>query len=529
MTRLACLALWALCVLALHVQRAKAQVQETWLVAVGNNSGARSETTLLYAERDARELSEALRVVGGVSGRRTTLLLGENADNVRRGLIDVNAEIRAHTREGKPTMLIVFYSGHADADALHLDGTQLKYDELRKMVEGSPASMRLLVVDSCRSGSVTRVKGVKPSEPFAIELEDQTAAEGMAIITSSAAGESSQESDALQGSFFSHHLVNALRGAADRDADGRVTLSEAYAYAYAQTLRSSGRTITLQHPTYSYDVKGRGHVVLSRPGDASVRAGHLRLAHSASYLITQEGKDRPFVAEISPDADRVRVALPEGSYLVQQRLPDQYREYQVTLARGAEVELERTPYHTVKYDQYVRSRGGSEHVHGLSAIAGARGQTVPGEGVTPQLALGYTLDVPWSTFGVRVRGSRAPSNGADGLTSGHHDEYALGLTFQRVFDTRVVSLGLGVLVEGVLHHQVRTGEVQSLERNSFGFGFGALASLERQLFAGAALRLEGGPMTNLFRQAQVHDGQEAGDELASILTWWAAGGLVWRL
>ena len=72
MTRLACLALWALCVLALHVQRAKAQVQETWLVAVGNNSGARSETTLLYAERDARELSEALRVVGGVSGRRTT-------------------------------------------------------------------------------------------------------------------------------------------------------------------------------------------------------------------------------------------------------------------------------------------------------------------------------------------------------------------------------------------------------------------------------------------------------------------------
>ena len=34
----------------------------------------------------------------------------------------------------------------------------------------------------------------------------------MAILTSSAAGENSQESDVLRGSFFSHHLVAGLRG-----------------------------------------------------------------------------------------------------------------------------------------------------------------------------------------------------------------------------------------------------------------------------------------------------------------------------
>ena len=72
--------------------------------------------------------------------------------------------------------------------------------------------MRLLVVDACRSGAVTRVKGVEPAEEFEIRFEAAAGTEGMAIITSSAAGESSQESDRLRASFFTHHLINALRG-----------------------------------------------------------------------------------------------------------------------------------------------------------------------------------------------------------------------------------------------------------------------------------------------------------------------------
>lgn len=56
------------------------------------------------------------------------------------------------------------------------------------------------------------------------------------------------ESDRLRSSFFSHHLITGLRGAADADGDERVALSEAYDYAYRQTLRSSGQTTQLQPP-----------------------------------------------------------------------------------------------------------------------------------------------------------------------------------------------------------------------------------------------------------------------------------------
>src|SRR5581483_265065 len=135
-------------------------------------------------------------------------------------------------------------------------------DELRALVQSSSANLRLLIVDACRSGTVTRVKGVTPAAEFAIKLEDQVESQGVAILSSSAADETSQEADRLRASFFSHHLVNALRGAADQNGDGRVTLGEAYAYTYLETLRSSGQTLALQHPTYSYDVKGRGDVVL---------------------------------------------------------------------------------------------------------------------------------------------------------------------------------------------------------------------------------------------------------------------------
>jgi hypothetical protein len=44
-----------------------------------------------------------------------------------------------------------------------------------------------------------------------------------------------------------------------------------------------------------------------------------------------------------------------------------------------------------------------------------------------------------------------------------------------------------------------------------------------------ALRLEGGPITSLFQRAKVRDGVESGASLASVLTFWCAGGVVWRL
>ncbi|WP_163996579.1 caspase family protein [Pyxidicoccus caerfyrddinensis] len=503
--------------------------EQTWVVAIGHNDGAAGEVGLLYAEQDARLFSDVLREHGGVSSRRTLMLLGEDAATVRRALQDVNAAIRVQAGAGQPTALLVFYSGHADAASLHLGGTELPLEEIKALVEGSPAGVRLLVLDACRSGTVTRVKGVNAAATFDISLRDHVATEGLAIITSSAAGEASQESDRLRGSFFTHHLVNALRGAADHDDDGNVTLTEAYGYTYAQTLRSSGQTVALQHPTYSWEVKGRGELVLSAPANQRGRTGQLRLADSALYLIMEGRQGGPVVAEVTPQGQKRELSLPAGAYFVQQRKSDEYREYQVSLTSGASVELATLPYETVRYDRLVRRRGGpKDFSHNLSLMGGLRGGSIQGEGALPQVQLGYGLDFEWGSLGLRLRGSTVRATSADGLLPRRDNELGLGLALLRFIDLEPASVAFGLFVEGVLHQQRFDSERLVSDRRSWGAGFGGILLVERHLGAGMALRLEGGPVTGLYQRAVMQGGVEVGHELVTPLTWWGSGGVVWR-
>ncbi len=503
--------------------------ERTWLVAIGHNDGARDEVSLLYAEQDARAFVDVLREHGGVSAQRTVTLMGEEATAVRRTLQDVNARIRAVASEGQPTALIVFYSGHADATALHLGGTELPLEELKTLVQGSAAATRILVLDACRSGTVTRVKGVKATESFPITLTEEVPAEGMAIITSSAAGEASQESDALRSSFFTHHLVNALRGAADHDEDGKVTLSEAYGYTYGQTLRSSGTTVALQHPTYSWEVKGRTGLVLTTLERSRGRTGRLWLNDAGLYLIMEGAKGGHVVAEVAPQGRRRELALPAGKYFVQERGRDEYREYEVSLVAGARVDLAALPYQTVRYDRLVRRRGGEKaYTHSLSLVGGLRGEMLQGEGINPQLGLGYGLDFMWGSVGLRLRGMAARGTGEDGQLPRQHRQLGLRLIFQRFVDLEVVSLAIGLFFEGVHHRQRFETERLAEDRRAWGLEFGATLAVERHLGAGLALRLEGGPVNGLFDQAIVEGGEELGRERVRPLTWFSSGGLVWR-
>ena len=509
---------------------ARALPEQTWVVTIGNNRGEAGDVQLLYAERDAREVTDVLRSQGGIASDRVRQLVDEDADTVRRTLLEVNTALRRSAGAGPPTALLVFYSGHADAEALHLRGTRLPLEELRGLVTGSPATVRVLIVDACRSGAVTRVKGVRPAPEFLIKLDTRIEAEGTAILSSSTAGESSQESDRLRASFFSHHLVNALRGAADRNGDGRVTLSEAYDYTYAQTLRSSGQTLTLQHPTYAYDVKGSGELLLT-----SVTAGRggarLRLGAQSQYLLTEERESGAVVAELLAPRPRALVSIPHGRYFVQQRGSLEYREYQLTLRPDEEADLERLPYRAVRYDQLVRKRGGARRsVHGLMALAGVRGEVLAGEGPTPNLVLGYSADLPYLTVGTRLRGDTAPFTSVDGGLRGRRYELGLSLLLQRYIDLPWLSLAFGVVLEGALVTQrFQDGDRPVAPRTGVNLGFGALFAIERHLYRGLALRLEGGPLAVLERRGTVVGGAETGTELDSMFTYWLAGGLVWRL
>ena len=226
-----------------------------YALVIGNDTGDRDEQPLRYAEHDADRFAATLVDLGGFAAGDVVVLRSPDADAARAALIALNDRIR--TAGAAEAMLVVYYSGHADAEALHLGATNFALPQLEQLVRGSPA-----VFACCSSTRPLRRahlrQGRPPTAPFPIALGDTLAADGVVFWTASAASEEAQESDAVKGSLFSHFLVSGLAGPADADGDGAVTTAEAYEYARAATLRASSRTLAgPQHPTFRDELAGR--------------------------------------------------------------------------------------------------------------------------------------------------------------------------------------------------------------------------------------------------------------------------------
>ena len=258
-------------------------------------------------------------------------------------------------------------------------------------------------------------------------------------------------------------------------------------------------------------------------------AARLRLGPSALYLIADERDGGAVVAELSPARDRATVALPVGRYFVQRRDADEYREYRVALAAGQELDLQLLPFRSVRYDHLVRKGDGTRaRVQGFTALIGGRGEALPGEGPTPHLILGYQLDLPWLTLGLRARGMSALSDGID--LPRRHTELGFGLSLARFVDLSWLSVAVGVLVEGIYHRQGFESEVRVAQtRQSAGLSFSAFLAGERQIFRGLSLHVEGAPVALVFSRARIADGMETGNVPGAAVSWWVAGGLVWRM
>jgi Caspase domain len=320
--------------LALASGPAHAEGLRRLAVVVGNDSGGDDTRPLLYARDDARKVYELLGRLGGVRAEDAILILDGTAQDFLAALTNMERRARDAGQHGERVALLVYFSGHAKDGALRLGKTQLPLEALKDRLAQAPADVRIGIFDSCRSGMLTRTKGARKAPAFEIESKGARDAKGMVILTSSASDEDSQESDLIGGSYFSHHLVSGLLGGADRSGDGRVTLFEAYAYAYDRTVADTAESAAgAQHPTFSYDLAGNGDLVLTDVGGRHEGLYFPRAAPGGVYYLVD---GRGFVAaEVIKNADAERrIALAPGRYRVKRRLADRLRVGEVEIARG---------------------------------------------------------------------------------------------------------------------------------------------------------------------------------------------------
>lgn len=394
---------------------ALARVERFALIA-GSNVGLTIEPELRYAQSDARKVHDTLRDIGGFPPFNMVLLEDGGPGVFRRALIDLNDRVRAaRSQPGTQVVLFVYYSGHADAEDLHLGPARLSIAEVTKMVRGSAADFRLLVLDACRSGSVTRRKGGTMTQPFDIPPPIDLSGEGLAFLTASADNELAQESDELRGSFFTHAFVSGLLGAADRDRDGNVVLDEAYQYAYDNTLRASSRSASgLQHPTFFYDLRGQGQLVLTRPFAQGQGRGLLELPPAATYLVFRGSADGAVAAEVS-SADPARtLSLAPGTYFVRGRTASYVLEGSAQVLAAQTTRIEPDALTRIEYAHLVRKGGhdGARHAHALELL-GALHSPLPNAGTPCYGALvGYRIDLPRIAWLLRVGACGSQRDGA---------------------------------------------------------------------------------------------------------------------
>lgn len=299
-------------------------------IVVGANMAPPGRSPLRYAHEDAAHVAEVLIGVAGFMPNDVEVLLDPTPQAV---LATLDRELVAAGARGGETLLFFYYSGHADDRSIFPHGETLAFAALRARLEDPRAKLRIGLVDSCRGGSWTGSKGLKKVEPFELDVARGLAEEGSVLIASSSGQENAHETEALQGSFFTHYWNAGLRGAADRGGDGVVTLGEAFEYARSLTIRDTALAGQApQHPSFQMRLAGRRDFPLATLAKERTT---LLFEQTTGPVELVRLSDGLVVLESTPGARSLRLGLPAGSYLVRRRSAAGVWAHVVSLSAGS--------------------------------------------------------------------------------------------------------------------------------------------------------------------------------------------------
>ena len=248
-----------------------------WAVIIGINAYP-NVRQLKFAVNDARIFYDHLVNYNRIPAENVTLLVDKEAT-----LTKLRSALGTHLKNkgGKEDMVIIFFAGHGatekdvmspdgdglekyllpyDADPKDLYATALPMGEISRIFRRIRSERLVFIADSCYSGAsggrTIDIKGMRTSISDAF-LDRIATGKGRVIITASGANEVSAENDELKHGVFTYYLVEGLRGMADADEDGLITVDEVYRYVSNKVPQATGQE---QHPVKKGTVEG--HLIL---------------------------------------------------------------------------------------------------------------------------------------------------------------------------------------------------------------------------------------------------------------------------
>lgn len=426
-------------------------------VLVGNNVGNGTRPPLRFAETDAAKMARVLQELGDVAPEDLFLLQGKGLAQLR-DVLGLATRRTASSRANSSTrvVLLFYFSGHSDGVALELGRERLTFTALREWLEKTGAEVRLAIVDSCKSGALLRAKGGTPGPAFQIKLTDDLSSSGQVLLSSSSEDELALESQEIGGSFFTHHLISGLRGAADTSGDGHVTLTEAYQYAFSATVSATSNTFMGgQHPAYDYRLSGQGELVLTQ---VNAPLSALELPEGFERVLLLQLVREQVLAELPAGVPR-RVALPPGEYAVRLWKGGRLHSAQVRVARGevrqlrwSELSPEGARAGVAKGEAASSIQAPRPARAGLLVVgAGVRGTATLGPTPMPLLHLSFLAG---SGHGLAL----GLALGTASLGSSHETASQLSLGYRWAYTGQHLSVFAGLEAVGQFVHQSSGGK-----------------------------------------------------------------------
>ena len=245
-----------------------------WAAVIGVNNYPHVRK-LQYAVNDAKAFYDHLVHSNQIPAENVTLLLNQEASLTKvRSILGTHLKSKA----GKDDMVIIYFAGHGatEKDVMSPDGDGLEkyllpYDADPKDLYASALPMReishvfhrihserlVFLVDSCYSGAsggrTISLTGMRANISDAF-LDRIASGKGRIILTASGANEVSAEDEKLHHGVFTYFLLEGLRGKADTDKDGVITVDEVYSYVSKHVPQATGQE---QHPVKKGTVEGR--------------------------------------------------------------------------------------------------------------------------------------------------------------------------------------------------------------------------------------------------------------------------------
>jgi serine/threonine protein kinase len=251
------------------------------LIGIGEYLHTQQVWPLCYAARDAEAMAGVLSdpELCSFPAHKVKLLTDQSAsrDTVAHHLSKWLPE-QARGAE----IALIYFAGHGmihrigqrdegyllpyDADPDDIVTRGLLMTDLARWIEAVDAGTVIVCLDCCHAAKVLPRGGTTPRSlgrdmRIRPAMLQELTGRGRYLIASCDDGQVSLEADTWEHGLFTYHLLQGIRGAGDRDGDGRIGVTELFEYVAEAVERDARAAGTTQRP-WSCSI-GPGGVILS--------------------------------------------------------------------------------------------------------------------------------------------------------------------------------------------------------------------------------------------------------------------------